>query len=82
MQKLSEEFIQIYKENPELIFPAEYASYKLLEIKLKEFHAEKYCKELTIKLDKLWKLARSYWVFPEYGDVLKMIDEAYKKNPL
>lgn len=80
MRELSPELIKMCKENPEVVSVPEFASYKLLEIQIKKFGLENYSKELNNKLERIWMMARSYWLFPESEDINKLIDSVVKKQ--
>jgi len=79
MINLSPTIKQFYIENPEGLAQREFQSLETLEDLIKKFRLEVHTPEIVADFNQLWKLSKSYWIFPEEKDYMKIIDKVYAK---
>lgn len=80
MHKLNAEIRQYYIDNPESLETRRLMLWEYLEGRVKEYNLDHLMPEAFDRLDKMWKNAISFWVFPGLDDINKMLDEVYQKN--
>lgn len=80
MHKITEEIKNYYIENPEALETKRVIFWEYLEERTKQFNLDHLMKEAFEKMDRLWSLSTSYWVFPDMTDLDKLLDDIYKKN--
>ena len=79
MHKIQDEVKQFYLEEPNQLETRIFLEMQLLEDYLKEHNLMSISKICFERWEKMWKNARSFWMFPDENDMKTMGNEEYQK---